>query len=143
MEKAICSVCGKECVPNGISTGYGVNGKGKKFCYECCAKEDKKQLMSLEVGQKMCLYLTVEKDSRRGFVTNWPDGLKIPEGSRRGFVTNWPGSLKIPVVVWVGRHNLAGKRYDCQFRQGGHEFHATRYGDNSEICYVRKLRSRS
>jgi hypothetical protein len=38
---------------------------------------------------------------------------------------------------------LAGKRYDCQFMQGGHEFHATRYGDNSEICYVRKLRSRS
>ena len=122
MEKAICSVCGKECVPDGISTGYGVNGKGEKVCFECCAKEDEKQLMSLEVGQKMCLYLTMEKDSRRGFVTNWP------------------GTLKIPVVFWVGSHNFAGKRYDCQFRHGGHEFHATRYGDNSEICHVRRTK---
>lgn len=112
-----CHECQKECVPTGVGTGYGVDAKGNKVCYACCANHDEQALMALAGKNKLCLYLT----GNAGDET----------------VTNWPGTLKIKVNrISKGRHNFAGTRTDVWFTHKGKKFHGTQYGEFTQICHI-------
>ena len=116
-----CSKCGKTIVSDGIAAGYGIDRDGNKICYDCCAEMDKADLDNLAVGEKTVFYLTHQ------------DG--------KYEIVNWPGSLRIPCsFARVGRHNIAGTRTDVDFSFNGKKFHGTQYGDNSEICYIRRVK---
>lgn len=87
-----------------------------EICYDCCAENDAKQLKELSGKEKMLLY--------------W-DGRNI---------TNWPGSLKItPSHKTKGKHNIAGVREDIYFNFEGNQYHATQYGNMSQIAHIRKV----
>lgn len=64
-----------------------------------------------------------------------------------GELTNWPGSLRIrPHYCTIGRHNWAGKRFDLWFYLNGHDgqhyYHAVRFGNNTQIAHVQRVKSR-
>lgn len=115
----VCHQCGQhKSFLSDITTGYGIDKDGNKVCYECCAKNDAKELIELQPGKKTIQY--------------W-DGRNI---------TNWPGSLKIsPYHTSKGRHNIAGTRTDIYFKFEGFSFHATQYGDMTQIAHIRKLKN--
>lgn len=124
MKKIYCTKCGKECTPEGISAGYGVIPEtGEKVCFVCCGELNKQQLLNAKPGDKFCMYLT--GNSTFGY-----------------YVSNWPGSFKVRVFPRKGGHNLAGVRYDFWFFYGNHRFHGVRYGDNTEIAYIRFLKNK-
>ena len=112
-----CAECKKEIVkPPNCSTGYGTNKSGKKICYTCCAVIDKEQMRH---DGKIVLYLVKHNDKYE--------------------ITNWPGSLVIPVsYMRIGRHNIAGKRYDVWFWFEEQLWHGVSYGDNTQICYCKQ-----
>lgn len=60
----ICDKCGNNCIAKGSATGYGVDDKGNKLCYPCCAQLERDQMD--ETG-KIILYL----DEKNRKVTNW------------------------------------------------------------------------
>ena len=95
--------------------GHGTDAQGKTFCYACCAERDKADM--IRTG-RATLYLTDKA------------------------ITNWPGSLRFDFgEVRVGRHNIAGKRYDAWFRgPDGAAWHAVQYGDNTQICHCRRVK---
>ena len=119
-----CSVCGEHNTHDSdFSTGYGTDRDGNKVCFECCGKQDSAELMSLPIGGKMCLYLSMDK-------------------GKEYFVSNWPGTFKIHIhSVRKGRHNMAGNRYDVWFDYFGNSYHGTQYGDNTQICHIRRIAS--
>src|SRR5581483_1145812 len=111
-------------------TGYAIDGAGNKFCYACCALQDKAHM--IEHGA-ITLYLSMPSSR---LVCNWPRMVAA------GTVENWPGTLKFTTgPIRVGRHNIAGVRYDCWFRgPDGEEWHGVTYGDNTQICHCRRVR---
>jgi hypothetical protein len=113
-----CDSCGCGCVPDKLTPGYGVSPEGKRYCFPCCGERDRASLVS---DSRTVLYL--DSDAR--------------------CVTNWPGTLRIPVFDFrVGRHNVAGKRYDFRFSgPDGALWSGVQYGDNTQIAHCRKLRS--
>lgn len=114
-----CAICGKVLIPDGIAAGYGINDKGEKICYECCAKLDMADLTNLKHGEKICFYLSKNKSGQYE-------------------VTNWPGSMRIKVdCSWEGRHNIAGKRTDVRFHVGKKHFHGVQYGNWTQICHIK------
>lgn len=118
----VCSRCGKEIVaPNDFTTGYGKDKDGNIFCFQCCGDMDAEQLASLKPGEKMMLYLTHNH-------------------GMDGCVSNWPGTLKIKCHARTGRHNFAGVRYDVWFTFAGHDYHGVTYGDNTQICHVKRIK---
>lgn len=115
-----------------FTTGYGVDAKGNRYCYACCAENDKAYMR--EHGE-ITLYLT--HDSYNG------EGKTIFHGAfRDGKVTNWPGSLTFPARVKRGKHNIAGYRYDTWFMFEGKEWHGVQYGENSQLCYCKVNKKR-
>ena len=101
-----------------FTRGYGQDADGKKYCYACCAERDKKQMRD---AGKIALYLT-EKDGKSE-------------------VTNWPGSLRLAVMrETVGRHNMAGKRFDVYFRFEGQSWHGVQFGSNTQICHCNRIK---
>lgn len=113
-----CHVCGQHKThESDFSTGYGSDENDNKICFDCCGKQDAERLKNLQGKEKMLLY--------------W-DGKNI---------INWPSTLKIsPYYVAKGRHNIAGKREDIYFNFEGNKYHATQYGDMSQIAHVRKTK---
>lgn len=106
-----CDRCNKTLGSDGFSAGYGIDMRGMKYCYGCCALNDAEQMRR---DNRITLYLAKDE------------------------VTNWPGSLRIPVRAQrIGRHNMAGKRYDVWFRFAGKQWHGVQYGDNTQICHCR------
>lgn len=102
-----------------ISTGYGTTTDGKKHCFACCGETDKEYM---DTHKRITLYLT-EKDGQH-YVTNWPSTLSYKTGH-----------------VQVGRHNIAGKRYDVWFRDyQGKCWHGTQYGDNTQLCHCKQVK---
>lgn len=129
-----CDQCGAVKESQGLGTGYGVvSGPDgdKKHCYECCGVNDMKYMIENGV---MVLYLTCEPASR----------MRSPEGrSTRCKVTNWPGTLSFSGYSTVGRHNIAGWRYDVWFKgPDGYEWHGVTYGDNTQICRCKRTKRR-
>jgi len=114
-----CSQCGETKTHNdNLTTGYGKDSKGNVVCFSCCGINDEKELIELPTGKKICHY--------------W-DGKNI---------INWQGTLKItPYYIKKGRHNMAGTREDIYFNFKGHKFHATQYGNFSQIAYIQKLKA--
>lgn len=114
-----CSHC-KQVKPVQTSggTGYGYIDD-KPVCYECCGAADRASM--LETG-RATLYLTRT------------DGAYS--------VTNWPGTMRLAAGVKVGRHNIAGRRYDAWFTgPDGKPWHGVTYGDNTQICHCKRLKS--
>lgn len=112
----VCSDC-KQTVPFKLDggTGYGTDKQDNMFCYPCGAI---RSANDLEREGKGVLYLSGRK------------------------VGDWTGELSIPVHrVAKGSHNLAGTRYDVWFRFRGTEWHGVQYGDNTQICHVRRVKS--
>ena len=111
------------------TTGYGVDKEGKKHCYACCAEGDKKDMH--ETGCAV-LYLTLgEYDCN--LIARY-------DGYNNAKVTNWSGTLSLRCSVKIGRHNIAGKRYDVWFQFEGQNWHGVTYGDNTQICHCKKLK---
>jgi hypothetical protein len=126
-----CGRCGqvKDAGGHGCATGYGYfNGDDRPVCYECCAEHDRKSMV--ETG-KAVLYLTCPQQRVCG----------LPARQEPAKVSNWPGSLSFPVAyVRVGRHNVAGKRYDIRFTgPDGKPWVGVVYGDNTQICHCRRV----
>lgn len=98
-------------------TGYGYNQQRETICYECCGKNDEKELNEMPIGAKTIQYF---------------DGTHV---------VNWPGTLKIkPRYQRTGKHNIARIRIDFWFTFNGNNFHGVRYGDNTEIAHIRKIK---
>ena len=116
-----CNRCNQEkSYESDFATGYATNDKGEKICYQCCGELDRQYMID---NGAISLYLTIDK--------------KYPS---RGKVTNWPGTLSLPVGIKVGRHNIAGVRYDCWFTFNGHVWHGVTYGDNTQICHCKQTK---
>ena len=114
-----CDTCGLDAyAPAGsLGTGYGVDDKGRKCCYQCCAKVDADYMR--EHG-RMTLYLDASKRK----------------------VSNWPGSLAFTTgAVRKGRHNIAGVQYDTWFMGPDNtSWHAVQYGDNTQIAHCKRVK---
>jgi hypothetical protein len=116
----ICDCGHPESPHSDITRGYGRDAEGLTFCYDCCAERDREQMRK---DGKTCLYLVKREDGHH--------------------VTNWPASLDIKVntgAVRVGRHNIAGRRYDVWFWFEGDQWHGVQYGDNTQILHARRLK---
>jgi hypothetical protein len=99
-------------------TGYAVDRGRNKVCYECCGEHDRQELRGMTEGAGIILYL-VNHDSE---------------------VTNWPGTLRIKVAERrKGKHNIARKRVDVGFTFEGRRFHGVQYGENTQICHVKRI----
>ena len=103
-------------------TGYAVDKEGRKICYQCMGKRDKADMLATG---KACLYLTMEREQG---------------GTRNAKVSNWPGTLSFWVGMRIGRHNIAGKRYDVWFMCGGQNWHGVTYGDHTQICHCKRTK---
>lgn len=116
----MCNDCGKGL--SIVKPNYGHaddNGITKRICYDCCAIRDKQQMRD---KGKITLYLTQENSHY--------------------VIGNWPGTFKVsPFRVKVGRHNMAGKRYDAYFSFEGKPWKGVTYGDNTQICHCRQLKA--
>lgn len=127
-DKTQCD-CGHVAISNGCSTGYGVDNDGKKHCFACCGERDREEMV--KTG-KAVLYLSNSAALILG------DCVPLP----KWHVSNWPGTLKLSAYVRTGRHNIAGKRYDAWFTgPDGKAWWGVTYGDNTQICHCRRLRS--
>lgn len=123
-----CSVCRRPMYSEGGTTGYGRDDLGNRTCFVCCGEYDAAYMRT--TGKNM-LYLVTE--GVQSIARNHPP---------RHFtarVTNWPGTLDIPCQVKVGRHNIAGRRYDAWFKFEGQEWHGVQYGDNTQIIRCKRL----
>lgn len=120
--------CGHEESPHeSITRGYGTDKDGKTHCYACCA--DQERAWMRERGRSI-LYLTHHPFPQAGYP--YTDGE----------LTDWPGQLRFACLVKRGRHNIAGSRYDVWFRFEGHEWHGVQYGEHTQICHVRRLKTK-
>ena len=120
-----CNLCKKEIVgKNEISTGYGEDKDGKKFCYKCCADLDKSDM--IKTG-KSVLYLTIINNGTSNYAK----------------VTNWPGTLIFDHLHYkTGWHNWGLKRYDVWFAFNGFIWHGYTIGDFTQICHCKQTKER-
>lgn len=124
-------------------TGYATNrDNDDKTCYACCAIADRAYMDSHD---RITLYLIVDHESLAVNDVSHEHNVrnKICPRNYGWKVTNWPGSLVLhPFRVREGRHNIAGKRYDCWFNDHkNRKWHGVQYGDNTQIVHCRKLKT--
>jgi hypothetical protein len=113
-ESVYCQTCGVECIASGFTTGYGQDRDGNKYCFECCTKQDK---AFMRENGKITLYLDTE--------------------ARK--VTNWTGNLSLPITgMSKGNHNIAGVRYDINFRFENKLWYGTQYGEFTQLCHCKQ-----
>ncbi len=107
------------------TTGYATfGGSNAKVCFACCGLRDAAYMAK---HGKNTMYLTLKQLPGDNF-KSWQ-------------VTNWPGTLAITVSMRrKGRHNIAGCRYDVWFRFQGRDWHGVQYGDNTQLCRVKRLK---
>lgn len=125
--------CGHEPSPHSpYTTGYGEDLDGKRYCYACCADRDRASM--IETGRATLYLVKTDKVHRIGCNSH-------PVHA----ITNWPGSLSFPVYhVRKGRHNIAGRRYDCWFHgPDGFVWHAVQYGEWAQIAHCRRTKERA
>ena len=123
-----CSKCKTHKITESTFTaGYGIDSKGNKVCYACCALEDRKEMTT---NKRIVLYLTI----------NAKYGLDKYGDCK---ITNWPGSLSFPGRFKQGKHNIAGQRVDVWFHFNGHEWHGVTYGHNTQICHCRQTKKKA
>ena len=123
-----CDYCGEVKTHDGVGTGYGLDGEGKKACYSCCASTMQD---FMETHDRVTLYLVSEHES-----TGPRQGYQGPYG-----VTNWPGTLRFPATVTVGRHNMGLPRYDVWFKDHtGAWWWGVSIGDYTQLVHCRRLK---
>ena len=71
-----------------------------------------------------------------------PDTQTTNEKTGLCHITNWPNTLRFNGGFSVGRHNIAGKRYDVSFVFNGFYWHGITYGDNTQICHCRRTKEK-
>lgn len=128
MSTFTCHECGQEKpVQKEGGTGYATRRiDGMRVCYECCAVNDRADM--IETGRATLYLETKAETSTYG----------------RATVTNWPGTLAFDGRYSVGRHNIAGRRYDVSFvGPDGFMWSGIQYGDNTQICYCRRTKKRA
>lgn len=126
-----CNDCGEfKPVNTEGGTGYAVLPNGANVCYACCAIRDREDMV--KTG-RATLYLEYRDYGVRGWL-----GTRYESAT----VGNWPGTLKFHTqAVKVGRHNMAGRRYDVWFKgPDGKEWHGVTYGDNTQLCHCRRVK---
>ncbi len=118
MSATHCQTCGAEFKAEGCATGYGSNAKGERFCYDCCAEQTRADMR--RTGRAtLCL------DLMKGEVTDWAGRLRFDLYGRR-----------------VGRHNIAGTRYDVWFHgPEGLQWHGVTYGGMTQLCHCKRLKA--
>lgn len=96
---------------------------GNRICFKCCGENDQLSLSSAKIGDKFMFYLT------------W-------RNNERPYISNWPGTMKINAAFYkTGRHNFARKRYDVWFNFKGKSFWGVTYGDSTQICHIKCVKS--
>lgn len=138
----ICAKCHKAIpVKPGLFPGYSIwrdpDGNPAYVCEKCCSGVEARA--AHETG-RATLYLTEKSDAFSYKASDFPT--PQPTFSRRiGFVSNFPGLIKRRCIIKKGSHNIAGTRYDVWFRWMGAEWHGVQYGENTQICHCRRLKS--
>ena len=116
-EKVFCATCGAECIPEGCTTGYGQDRKGRKHCFACCA--DRERASMVETGRAV-LYLSVSGRE----------------------VRDWAGQLRFSAMIKRGAHNIARTRRDAWFTgPDGYVWHGVQYGEWSEIVHCKRTKT--
>ena len=115
-----CDRCGSVCLPDRISTGYGVSKDGAKHCFDCCGVVAGEELDGLTPGETLHSFYLVKKTGEKCKVTNWPNT----------FAVTCDYEIE-------GGHNLAGTRTDIGFTYHGRNFFGTQYGNNSQLVHVK------
>jgi len=112
-----CKICGKTKVNfNKLTTGYGIDPKDNlPVCFSCCGEQDKQYMRE---NKKITLYW------HNGEITNWPGTLRIKENNHS-----------------VGRHNIAGNRYDVWFCFEDKPWHGVQYGDMTQLLHCRQVKA--
>lgn len=125
--------CGHPESPHSNFTrGYGTDSDGNRHCYKCCAKHDREQMLK---DKRATLYLNIHKPAK---VSCGDFGTRVTVAE----ISNWPGSLKIPVYrMSTGRHNFAGIRYDVWFKYAGKQWHGVTYGEDTQLCHCKVVKS--
>jgi hypothetical protein len=115
-------------------TGYARTPAGDAFlCYECCGRNDLREMISFG---EATLYLTMPG-------ADVDMGVREGKDLRTGTLTNWPGTLSFTLqsgCMQTRRHNMAGKAYHVWFKgPDGADWHGVQYGDNTQLCHVKRL----
>lgn len=102
------------------ATGYGISHDRQFICFACCGVNDARDLEERGKG-----YLYLSSDSGQNYR-----------------LSNWPGSLTISLhgSPKRGYHNLARYRYDVWFKWRGFDWHGVQYGDNTQVCHVKRIK---
>lgn len=131
----VCAYCSAEKpIKSEGGTGYATLSDGSRICYTCSAKREREDLVKSGRG---VLYFTPS----RATITGRP--IRRDGGWGECELTNWTGVLRFSGGYRVGRHNMAGRRYDAWFNgPDGFEWHGVTYGDNTQICHVRRLKGK-
>lgn len=118
-------------------TGYGVDKAGNKICFDCCAINDRADMLATG---KATLYLLFTGDTGAEMKKpRWGGPQPTWCGGR---VTNWPGTLAFPCHVKRGRHNITGVRYDVWFTgPDGKPWHGVTYGDMTQLCHCKRVQT--
>ena len=114
-----CALCDESKVhESSLTTGNGIDTDGRKLCFECCGKRDRRTMIEVGHSRNLPLYLCGEKGKAE--------------------VTNWPGTLRFPVYFQrASRHNLARVRHDVWFvGPDRHVWHGVQYGNWSQVCHA-------
>ena len=130
-----CSLCGQE----KEKCGYKTETK-EPVCFACCAVRDAYMMTKTGHSKDLPLYLSDSGDTR--IVTS---AGRHPAYGRYtdGLISNWPGTLRFKCRVKVGRHNIAGVRYDVWFTgPDNHVWHGVQFGDNTQICHCKRTKER-
>lgn len=132
-----CSRCRVEIPPLHIVTillgpaSYGVDSRGHKYCYLCCAHRD---IQNMKKVRRISLYLTVVdklQTSSRTAVVGKGTGCEV---------TNWPGTLRFPVESYsISRHNIGRTRVDFWFNFEGYVWHGVNIGDG-QLSHCRRTK---
>lgn len=128
--------CGHKPSPHkSFTTGYGYDREGKTHCYDCCAANERQNM--LDTG-RATLYLVKESE-----VTESEAAKLGTLHHARWAVTDWPGKLRFPVyhAPRKGAHNMARTRYDVWFTgPDGKRWHGVQYGEWTQLCHCRRLK---
>lgn len=139
MKLVTCSTCGKTylkwiCGMSGDrpmdARVFGKDDQGNQHCEDCCSMRDREAM--IKYG-RATLYLNISDYGNRGAL-----GTRYISAT----ITNWLGNLRFYTnLVRIGRHNIAGVRYDVWFNgPDGATWHGTQYGDNTQICHCRRTK---
>lgn len=131
-------------------TGYGINDKGRAFCYDCAAELDKRSMR--ETG-KFLGYLvrkpgapTAKERQETGYTDSHGRRGRVFPSHTHHEVTNWPGTLRLALrCMSGGRHNWWGvNRIDVWFDFEGYIWHGVQLsGGCNETIRCKRTKRKS